>query len=283
MPKTAVQTSAINPTSPIRNCVELHKIPSQAFTGLLLNPSVEKLKLPILLKYVAGEIYSIKLFDKTKKIPVDGFLGYRDIRSTDGISDSDKLLSIYNAEGNSIGRVGLDLLNMHEHTYTRLHYLESTDNNIAGVGSKLIQAAVEKSLETPNAGKIYVIASNFQNYENDPFIFYNKMGLSIIGNNENVDKNFVVHECLKNAADKLNLSKDDFVTKIKGPKSYDEMDADEQLVSFYETVAREMNCKTNAISLNLGDYMYLHDNKVNELWLPKIKSNPIFNESNRLK
>jgi hypothetical protein len=298
--KTKAAQTAVTPTvaeNAVTTNLPLHKIPSTAFTGALFRPNVHKLEIPKALKDFAGEIYSIKLFDKETKKPIDAFLGYAPATKTE--SESQSLLSIYDKKGTKLGRVGLNFLEWQDNLsskyftdpdaltipYTRLDLLENTAKNIAGVGSTLIQAAVEKSLSSDSKGRLFAYAFNFQkNAKNDPVVFYNKMGLSV--NKQNQTAQPSLEQFFERAQKMLNLSHDEFVKKLETLKNkkINDMAVDEKLLAVYETVAKNKSCKLDEIDLlGLGETMYLHDDNVEKLWRSKIEVNPIFNENNKLK
>ena len=274
--------------------LQLHKMPSIAFTGFLFKSSVEVLKLPKSLKDFGGEIHSIKLFDKIKKQPIDAFIGY--VPSTIASSATKHLLSVFDKTGSSIGSVGLNFSEWASCgpfavyaplpiAYTRLHTLENTGKNVAGVGSSLIQAAVEKSLTTEAEGKIFVYAHNFHDKpKNDPVIFYNKMGLSI---NQPLQKwQTNISKYTDKAKAILRMSDEEFTNHLETltNKNIKDLTADEKIFAIYESVAKARNCGLDEISLlGYGERLFLHDDNVKKLWLPKIESNPIFNPNNRFK
>lgn len=275
--------------------VSYDKTPSIAFTGFIFNRSVEKIKLPKVLKNIKGEIYQIKLFDKTKKQEVNAFIGYERPTYVHGTQpESEKALSLYNEEGNKIGGVNLNFTDWKFFSastfkhglpvgYTRLHHLKNiSKEHYKKIGSILIQASVEKSLQTEAKGRLYLCANNFIDSENDPFIFYNKMRLSIVNPYNEPPK---VSPYLHIATEKLDLpGVRSLIELIKGKgKNFENLSADEQILTIYETYSHNKPCEIDEINLEFNEFMYLHEDKVKDFWLPKIKENPIFSDNNRLK
>lgn len=232
------------------------------FTGLLLMEPVEKTFLPETLQDADGEIYKIKLFDKIEKEEVPAFLRFTDYNET--LKD----LIIHDEEGEMIGRVWINKTPSSDN-YLRLHSLESYKHDqYLGIGSTLVQAAIEKSLETDAHGKIFVHAYNMNNKKNDPFVFYNKMGLSVV--------------TPWNGAPYL----PDYTKKLT-PKEIAEINQfeseDRQILELYKKMAAKQGCKMDEVYLDFTELMYLHDGKVQNFWLPRIQANPIFCDQNRVK
>lgn len=272
--KQQSKTLTANPSA----CQVSATIPSKcaipAFTGLPPQLPIKKSILPEALQKVSGEIFGVNIIDKLKKETVKCFLRFTNYGP--GLGEG-KALMIYSPEGKMIGSVGLDFSEWEKiarlpKNHTRLQYLRSDKKDqYAGVGSTLIQAAIEQSLKTEAKGRIYVHARNINGTEagkkNDPFMFYNKMGLSVVDPNGKVPN---LNEYLRN----LSPSEAAGLAKLS---------PDQQLVELYKTLAANRRCKTDAIHLDFAEMMFLPDDKVQSFWLPKIQSNPIFSDANRLK
>ncbi len=258
--------------------------------------TVEKMVLPKTLKNANGEFYKITIFNKIDQKFEDAIIGYqKPVKPFGFIPEGEKALFVYDLNGEKIGGVDINFLDWQTEAatdftnglpkpYLRLHYLESENNKkYSGVGSRLIQAAVERSIAVDSNGRIYLYSSNCSNTKNDPFVFYNKMGLSLSDPNGIDPKGMGVYS--RKAAYELGMSEDKFINQLeefKG-KPLKEMKIDERVLSIYETVSKIANTKLDKIRLDFGSYMYLHDDNVEKIWIPKIKANPIFAESNKLK
>lgn len=265
---------------------------SPAFYGLPFRRISNEIGLPLLITKTNGEVYAIKIFDKMQNKRVKVFLKYSDFVMTgingpvdkpvDGIAfyDGYKDLSIYSQEGEKIGGTYLNFSHWRDHglhhNHVRLHDLANDGKErYAGVGSALIQAAVEQSLKTNAKGKIYVCACNVINRKNDPFIFYQKMGLSVIdprSNSADISKYIDA------------LSESEFIAlqkRLEG-KNPKKLSPDDYMKEVYESLAEIRGVKPDEVHLHFQEYMYLPDSKVKEFWLPKIEKNPILCDTNRI-
>jgi len=246
----------------------------KAFTSLPIKASVKNVSLPSLLQEMDAEIYGIMLFDKIRKQKVNAFLAYTANKSI-------KYLNVFDKNGEIIGSTNINFSDWKSNdlpkNYLRLHDLESIGKEkYKGIGSTIIQAAVEQSLKTDAEGRIYVYAYNVSSRRNDPFVFYNKMGLSLLdpdGHFGNLSE--YIRETPPEAL--LNLK------KRLGSENIDSLSPDEYMLNVYKAIAEFTGKRLDDISLDFAEYMYLHDDKVKKLWLPKINANQIFNERHRLK
>jgi len=248
--------------------------PSIPFTGGPLHVQVKNVSLPHLLQKMDAEIYGIMLFDKIKNQKVNAFLAYTANKSI-------KYLNVFDKNGEIIGSTNINFSDWKNNglpkNYLRLHDLESIGKEkYKGIGSTIIQAAVEQSLKTDAEGRIYVYAYNVGINVNDPFVFYNKMGLSLLdpdGHFGNLSE--YTRETPPGAL--LNLK------KRLGSENIDSLSPDEYMLNVYKAIAESTGKRLDDISLDFAEFMYLHDYKVKKLWLPKIQANPVFCESHRLK
>jgi len=275
------------------------EIPSIAFRSLLKVVPVKETMFPDSLAAIADEMYKVKLFSKIENKLVDTFIHFGEPDPLYyGIKPpNDKTLRLYEPSGLQIGEVSInpsDWMTREEsefagglpRAYTRLHYLDSSGKQeYAGIGSVLIQASIEKSLQTDAKGRIYVSAKNFhRDAQNDPFSFYNKMGLSIV--NPRGESNDL-SEYIGAGAEMLNITRSNFRALTLKTMGIDYSDyytsPDKKMSAIYETVANHKQCRLDEIYLNFQEWMYLHDDAVQKIWLPKIEANPIFSESNRIK
>jgi len=248
--------------------------PSIPFTGGPLHVHVKNVVLPSLLKKVDGEIYAIKLFDKIKNKKIYAFL-------TVTADDTINYINVHGENAEIIGSTQMDFSCWKDHdlpkNYLRLHHLENfRKKRYAGVGSTIIQAAVEQSLKTEAEGRIYVFAYNVSPRTNDPFVFYNKMGLSVVSPDNKVRD-------LSHYLERIPTEACSFLEKRLQGKNIETLSPDEYMLNVYKAVADSTGRKLDEIRLNFTEHMYLHDDKVKDLWLPKIKANPIFSAQNRIK
>lgn len=248
------------------------------------------------LKRIPGEVYHISLFDKIKGQKVKALLGYSNSKfEFFGVDlPREKSLILYSEQGKKLGDVNInfgewefnaetDFQNGLPKPFVRLHLLKNDSlEQYKGVGSTLIQASIEKSLRTKAKGKIYVKAYNSENMNNDPFVFYNKMGLSLknpYGGDPDLSKYI---DC---ASKQLNIDENQFKALMKNVVNSDieGLSSDEKVVAIYKTLAHQKQCRVDQVRMGLMDWMYLYEDKINGLWLPKIEANPLFSDSNRLK
>lgn len=276
-------------TTERKNCLRQDKIPFTSLRSLFLNIK----KSPL----TKTETFGINLFDKAAQKEVRGFISY----GPSEITAKNPVLKIYNDDNNDIGSVSVDYdewnskerlnhlnlfnykSNILEKASIRLHMLLNNDQNYRGVGSAMIQAAVEKSLQTEANGRVYVLASNPNTPAlNDPFVFYNKMGFTLMQPNKtapNLEEIF--NNCSELSYGKGSISLNELEKIIQ--KTDKTLPIDEQVLNIYKEVAESKHCRLDEVYLDFGAHMYLNDDKVQSLWLPKIKANPIFSESNRVK
>lgn len=259
-------------------------IPATAFKGhLLVKPQLQKIELPAALKNLEGSIYKVRLFDKTKGNKVPVFLRYSNFKNAETFQEVKdyKQLTIYSKSGEEIGSVNLDFSEWQSTTHLpnnhiRMHDLKNNKKaQYAGIGKTLVQAAVEQSLKKGGKGRIYVHACNIYNKDNDPFIFYNKMGLSVIDPRNNYGE---ITRYLKMLSEEetANLAK-----KLEG-KNLETISPDEHMLAVYEAIAESRGCGLDEIYLNFSENMFLPDKHVKKIWIPKIKANPIFNPKNKI-
>ncbi len=262
-----------------------------AFCGI---PKIKKVNLPNALKNLCGEIYKIKVYDKIKKQEINAFLNYK--TSIDApnelIGSGVSKIQIYNEEAEEIGSVNMDFdmwkKSFYEflshNPYTQLNSLENKKFSVySRVGGNLIQAAIEKSLQTEAKGRIFLFASNNINTFNDPFIFYHKMGFSLENSFNQNRPAFSLY--LENALINYSISKKTLLNDIKAlnEQEFEYLPVNQKMFSIYQAVSYRKGLSLDEIYLKFCDYMYLHNYKVKDFWLAKIKNNPIFCESNRLK
>lgn len=250
---------------------------SVAYKGLAIDVTPAKKIISKINVEPKDEIYKINLFDKLNGEFVETLFNCTPAKYIQNGKD----LSILDKEGKFLGGVSINLsqepdTNCYWKDYIRLHNLQSkSKNRYKGIGSTLIQAAVEQSMNTSSKGRIYVFACNTFDLKNDPFIFYNKMGLSV--------KNLMMEPVdLSPYLDDLTGSEQIQLKKELGSRNPEDLDPDEFLLSIYKAVAAAGKKKLDEVRIKLAEFMWLHDNKVKEIWAPKIKANPIFNEENRL-
>ena len=276
--------------------LSLSEIPSAAFSGNLVTCNLDKVNLSKLLNKIDGEVYKIKLFDKNMKKHVDAFLSYEKPISTFGSNpEFEKTLSVYDACAVKLGSVNLNFNDWKTSlesefkeglpkAYATLHMLESPENErYSGIGQHLVQACVEKSLNNGAQGRICLFADNVFDEKNDPFVFYHKMGLSVLNPKNETPK---ADKYIKEAAERLGMSVRRLEKRISKQKDSSANDnsanPNNEILKIYETVASRKYCKINEFTLHFAEWMYLHDNAVQKAWLPKIEANPIFSESNRV-
>ena len=248
-------------------------------------------------KNIEGEIYKINLFDKNTEKRVDAFLNYEVAKDASGHAMIEKnKLAVYDNCARKLGSViiNFDDWKTYESTefldglpmpYLRLHMLKSLYREKYGsVGSHIFQACVEKSLKSESNGRIFLHANNFENFKNDPFIFYNKIGLSLVNPKGESPS---AYNCINEAAKDLQISIKEFkalMVELKGPDSNDySIHPNAKIFGIYEAVAHHKSRRLDEICLKFEEWMYLHDDAVHKIWVPKIEANPIFTESNRVK
>lgn len=262
------------------------QIPSVAFMGIPIKNAIERIKLPWGLERLQGEIYSICIFNKNENKKITAFLNYD--------CELNKL-AIFDQSAYKIGNLNLVpdkwckktiYNNPLPFAYTSAESIFAKNKSYANIGTNLMQAAVEKSLEFGAEGRLYVFAWN-KNGDNDPFVFYNKMGLSLINPYNNPPKlsRYIERVKFQNQLSNFNFMK--LIKNLKG-KLFDDLAPDEQMFSLYEVMAHQRKItnkpnELNEISLNFSEFMYLHNDNVQEIWLPKIKEAPIFSPNNRIK
>lgn len=263
------------------NILKMQEIPSFAFKGSVIclakNELLSRVKPPQALDKLPGELFATQLFNKYKNKMEDVFLNLCD----DSYNKQNKVLSIFGENNKLIGDVTLDYSDKAlGKTYLRLSNLQNHAKYCyQGVGSTLIQAAVEKSLlDKQFNGKLCLFAHNCMTAKyGDPFPFYNKMGFSIderAGGFPSVSPYDPIIKTAK-SMDLLHLFKEPM-----SPTGY--AMTDDNLRLLYEKFAEKNELPKDTVNLNFSDHMYLHDDKVKTLWLPKIKENRIFKESNRI-
>lgn len=268
--KQQVKSFTQSPTSCPALMPAAKRLPLPTFTGLPFQTAVRKTILPEILQRASGEIHEIELLDKLKNEKIRGFLRYSDYPK--GLGDG-KALMVYNPEGKMIGSVGLDFSEWKKaiplkENHVRLQFLaNNARDTYAGIGSTIVQAAIEQSLKTDAKGRIYVFAKNITDSNSDPFVFYKKMGLSVVDPHGNAPD---LNKYLRS------LPTTDMVGLTKLP-------LDEQLLVLYKKLAAHIGRKIDQIHLDFSEFMFLHDSKVKDFWLPKIQANPIFGESSKLK
>lgn len=273
------------------------KIPSSAFFSLTFGANIKRIKIPPNLSNLKNKLYQIEIFDKINNTKVPAILEIGDIQNMLGPKpDNVKMLTIYNRKGTELGKVSINTKDWQSKSesqfdeglpipYLRLHNLKSNNNKqYAGVGSTLIQAAVEKSRLCGAKGRIYVFALNFVDYFNDPFVFYNKKGLSVVNTK---GESPCLEDYIGIAAANLKMPIKEFGELTKKVSGVDYRDfytsPDDKMLAIYKTYAKQNPCELNEIDLGLQEWMYLHDDKVKEIWKPIIKQNPIFCDNNRLR
>ena len=287
------KTSQVSVSPAISPYLSMGDIPSVAFRGYLPNVSVERVVSPKILNQAREGQYSVKLFNKVKNSFVDAFITHGEPDEVSyGLNFSKvKTLNLYEDGGLKLGEVSISPVCEKDGSensenllgnYVRLPILESRfSDQYAGVGSTLFGAAVEDILQTDAKGKVYVLAANFKNEDNDPFVFYNKMGLSVVNPLGGFSE---LSEYIGAAAELLGVSRKVFrglTQKIFGVDCSDYyISPDQKLLAIYETVAHHKSCRLDEIYLNFQENMYLHDDAVQKIWLPKIKTNPVFAQSN---
>lgn len=240
--------------------------------------SFTKTILPDILRKTNDEIYIIKLFNKAKQ-EVQAFLRYSPVKDWEDCN----YLAVYDHKGEILGDVHLSFTSwdksMHLPTnHVRLFELQSYQNDqYSKIGSTLIQAAIEQSLKAGAEGRIYVCSSNIFDRKNDPFIFYNKMGLTI----ESPYYKSKTFSPLKYLQHLKTGEKEIMIKKAESP-DFQKLPIDGQILDIYKTIAALRGRRLDEISLDFFEYMFLHEDKVRGFWLPKIQANSIFSPSTRL-
>lgn len=258
-----------------------NNIPSYAFMGLPFQTTTKRTVLPEILKKLTGEVYEIKLFDKldkTKQKTISALLRFTDLVGYKNYKE----IMVHDTAGEILATAHFDTaewkqVNLTEN-YARLCSLRSYKRDkYSGAGTALIQATVEKSLASEAKGRIFLSAGKSVDL-NDPFVFYYNMGFSVKGQ---IDNPPLLSKYMKELSEKEveHLTK----TLQSKNKNLENMSIDEQIFTLYEAAASYRGRKLDEISLSFYDYMYLHNEKVQNFWLPKINANPIFGENNRLK
>ena len=284
-----------NTSSPsIAPRLSLNEIPTVAFCGIPIKNSISKVELPEVFEGFEGELYKIKLFDKIKKKSADAFISFHKNWSDSG----EDYLCVFDKAGEPIGDLSLNytdwktrkvgsFVNGLPRPYVSLSWIQSFENeNYRGIGTTLMQAAVEKSLKTDAKGKIYAYAWNFKG-QNDSFCFYNKMAMTTVEPGAENTKIADMDTYLRRASVGLGMPANTLepiknsIEKFKG-KPFDSMSEDEKILSIYETYAHNKPCHTADIHLNFAEFMYLHDDELQKVWLPKIEASPIFTQKNRV-
>lgn len=275
----------------------LNEIPQITFSGNFIGNHLEKIKLAELFKNIKGEVYKIKLFNKNTEKRVDSFLSYERLNDSSGLATIEgKKLTVYDNCARKLGSVNIifDAWKTYDYTefldglpmpYLRLHMLKSLDREkYGGIGSLLLQACVEKSLKSESKGRVFLHAENFENFKNDPFIFYDKMKLSLV----NPMGGFpTAYKYIREAAEVLQISVKEIHTLMAKPNGLNYYDyaihPDTKIRGIYEAVAHQKSCRLDEICLNFDEWMYLHDDAVQNFWLQKIEEGPIFTKNNRVK
>lgn len=267
-----------------------------SFTGLIPHPP-KRINLSKILREARGEIYRIKLFNKAERSEANAFLTFEDIAKDELLGanlQDEKALKIYSEKGEILGFVNINSTDWQTASQTkfddglsipflRLHDLEAQGNKkYAGIGSNLIQAAVEKSIQYGQGGRIYVEATNPDFYvKNDPFIFYNKMGLSLLHpDGQKPDLTPYMRKAVSSYDRDMNNG---LLERIERLEYEDNLSVDEKCRAIYEAIATSTGQDLDKIYLNFYDWMYLYDTKVHNIWEPRIRENPLFSESKRIK
>lgn len=242
---------------------------SVSFKGSLAKASVEKVNFWSILKRNKYERYKIWLFNKIKGEKTEAILHCIDSKTyKDG-----KNLIISDNENNMLGSVILNLSRKGEREklpkgYARLHLLTNGKREqYSGVGTTLIQASVEKSLSTDSDGKFGVYACSLDD-ETEPFIFYKKMGLSLL-------RPGLAKIDLSNYLAKLSEQQRIQLKTNLASRKINDLPPDELMSEIYRAV---QDCNT----ANTTPYMWLNEVKVDDIWRPRIKLNPIFCKANKL-
>lgn len=271
--------NSLNPTSQL----SYDKIPLSSLTvfkGLPVIPATAKIALPKALERLDGEMYSITLLDRAKQ-KVQAFLNYKNYK--EGTYDY-KELGIYDEMKTLLGKVYVDFSEWHSQNislprnHVRLHDLEThKKDQYTRVGSTIFQAAVEKSLETEAKGRLYLYGYNPYSSNNDPFVFYRKMGMTIKDPREPQPE---VSKYLYDAEKRCTAEEAAHLRKIFDDET---VSPDDKILAIYHAISASSGLDLDKIRMGVGEYMFLPDEKVESFWLPKIQAKPIFNPANRLK
>lgn len=265
--------------------------PSCSFMGSFCHSLTKEMRLPNWANNTKNEWYKIKIFNKIEQKPVDALLRY----NLDAKPINDAELIIYNKDELIIGDVGLDFKNWIGNylsfPYLRLHDLGNGGRSTySRIGDKLIQAAVEISSKSEAKGRVFVCARNDLDNKNDPFVFYHKKGFSVADSirKENLSAYFERALKLINSGQtqqSKRLTTAGLIKKIEELEGVDfgTLNQDKKLFGLYKAIAEFKQCKLDEIRLDFGEYMYLCDDKVKEIWIPRIKENPILTAKNRIK
>ena len=266
--KQQIKSFTQNPT----DCPVFATQKTQTFTGIPSQANhllAARTVLPVQLWSKSGEFYGVNIFKTLGKLEMPSFLRYTDYQN--GLPG--KALMLYDSSAKMIGSADLNFSKWQScenspGAYTFIDFLNNHDRqNISGVGSKLIQATIEQSLQTEAKGRVFLDARNITDRTGDSFIFYNKMGFTLVnpqGKGPDLRRYY-----------KQLPSKD--IAEIQ------HLSPDEQMLAIYKKVSERRKCKPEDVCIDFAEKMYLHGDKVENLWLPKIQANPVFNESNKLK
>lgn len=257
-----------------------------AFCGLDLLTS--KAEIPRMLKNYAGEIFGTKIKIKGTEELVDAFIAYVPINRE--IFNS-QTIHIFDREGLALGNIKMTYppksidLTATSADYMKLFMIKSFNNKrYSGPGSRLIQSTVEKSMEVPSTkGRLCLLASNPDiNAKNDPFVFYHSNGFSIVRPDGTAPD---LTGYINSASEQLGLFSTQFIAKIEKLKEqkFESLSPDKKMLAIYETLASEKKCNLNEVALGFSENMYLHDDAVQKIWLPKIEERAIFSLKNKIK
>ncbi len=283
IPKNKSSQPQIMQNSPI-----LQSVPAFAFRGNFM--PTEKI-LPRFLDRLNGEIYETIVFDKIAGEKVKAFINYDNQYFN---KQNAAYLQMYKENGLRLGRVKVsstDWQNPQECSkqiplnkpYLRLHSLfNEQKDKYSGIGSKLIQIAIEKSLKTDSEGRIYVFAYNAMTLNNDPFVFYARKHLSLECpdvNSNNLTKYIKTASILNRINEKAVVEGIEQICQ----KPIEQIKPDEKMMALYQTISKQSQKPIDKISLEFSEYMYLNDDAVHKFWIPEIKTNPLLSEQNRLR
>lgn len=245
------------------------------------NKNIEVNFLPTALKKIKNQIYRIHIFDKIENKPVEALLQYKYLQ------DEETPLNIYSKNDASIiGTAKIDFKRWFIKGFDEpCVYLTALQNHnpdkYKGIGSTLIQAAIELSLKPGSKGDVFLLANNKFNKKNDPFIFYYRQGFTTI---HPLQEELSIKKYLKRTQEILNINSESLIEKLEKTigKPFNEMDSDEQIISIYKTISKEKNIDIDKIFFNFRDYMFLDKHNFQKIWTSKIEKHPILCNENKL-
>lgn len=288
-----VKKQALSEITPLATAVKesFSQIPAVAYRANYMPVEKQKCLMPRLVGQVEGEIYQTKLYDKDNEKIINAYI------SKNASNPNKTYYNMFSDEGKLVGEMQLSHTKWNDpcetayktglpKPYSLVVTLENKQGKYAGVGTKLMQAAVEDSLKTESSGRLFLMAVNIQNSINDPFIFYRKMGLSTVGPDKlSADPEKYLKYYFNNPSKTIEEIKEFNGVDFSNPR----LSSDVKIQSLYEFAAAEKSKDTcsrvgsDKIYFGFNEWMYLHDDMVEKLWLPVLDSRPLLSDANRLR